>query len=187
MLSRSAWKMEMFLTTCNRTPWSSMFPWHVMAPLTFITSASGFTSSSMCRECRECRFFRERHFFLLIFRSIFLSSCQVINWSQVDCLHNNICRCVSSLHPTMQQFLCPDSLDPSSFRENMPKTLIFSYWKWASWACFHYENWVYKFGHWMVTNRRTVDNRIFGTVTANWSSIRWFRSCHQESCHKRLS
>ncbi len=33
-----------------------------------------------------------------------------------------------------------------SFRENKPKTLVFSHRKRAFWACFR-ENWVYKFGH----------------------------------------
>ncbi len=34
-----------------------------------------------------------------------------------------------------------------AFSWNKPKTLVFSYWKRAYWACFH-ENWVYYFGHW---------------------------------------
>jgi hypothetical protein len=37
-----------------------------------------------------------------------------------------------------------------SFRENKPKTLVFSHRKRAFWACFH-ENWVYKFRHWFLT------------------------------------
>ncbi len=39
----------------------------------------------------------------------------------------------------------PEFIDPL-FRENKPKTLIFSHRKRAFWACFR-ENWVYKFGH----------------------------------------
>ncbi len=34
-----------------------------------------------------------------------------------------------------------------SFRENKPKLLVFSHWKWSFSACFC-ENWVYKVGHW---------------------------------------
>jgi hypothetical protein len=37
-----------------------------------------------------------------------------------------------------------------SFRENKPKTLVFSHRKRAFWACFR-ENWVYIFGHRSVT------------------------------------
>jgi hypothetical protein len=39
----------------------------------------------------------------------------------------------------------PEFIDPR-FRENKPKTLIFSHRKRAFWACFR-ENWVYNFGH----------------------------------------
>ncbi len=39
----------------------------------------------------------------------------------------------------------PEFIDPR-FRENKPKTLVFSHWKQAFWACFR-ENWVYNFGH----------------------------------------
>ncbi len=39
----------------------------------------------------------------------------------------------------------PEFIDPC-FCENKPKTLVFSHWKRAFWACFH-ENWVYNFGH----------------------------------------
>ncbi len=35
-----------------------------------------------------------------------------------------------------------------SFRENKPKTFVFSHRKQAFWACFRKKNWVYKFGHW---------------------------------------
>ncbi len=37
-----------------------------------------------------------------------------------------------------------------SFRENKPKTLVFSHTKRAFWASFR-ENWVYNFGHWYAT------------------------------------
>ncbi len=46
----------------------------------------------------------------------------------------------------------PEALEDSariykpSFRENMPKTLVYNDWKRASWVYFR-ENWVYKFGH----------------------------------------
>ncbi len=40
----------------------------------------------------------------------------------------------------------PEFIDPR-FRENKPKTLVFSHWKRAFWACFR-ENRVYNFGHW---------------------------------------
>ena len=40
----------------------------------------------------------------------------------------------------------PEFIDPR-FRENKPKTLVFSHWIRAFWACFR-ENWVYNFGHW---------------------------------------
>ncbi len=36
-----------------------------------------------------------------------------------------------------------------SFRENKPKTIVFSNRKRAFWARFH-ENWVYEFGHWSL-------------------------------------
>jgi hypothetical protein len=39
----------------------------------------------------------------------------------------------------------PEFIDPR-FRENKPKTLVFSHWTRAFWACF-LENWVYNFGH----------------------------------------
>ncbi len=39
----------------------------------------------------------------------------------------------------------PEFIDPC-FRENQPKTLVFSHRKRAFWACFR-ENWVYNFGH----------------------------------------
>ncbi len=39
----------------------------------------------------------------------------------------------------------PEFIDPR-FRENKPKTLVFSHRKRAFWACFR-ENWVYNFGH----------------------------------------
>ncbi len=39
----------------------------------------------------------------------------------------------------------PEFLDPR-FRENKPKTLVFSHWKRAFWACIR-ENCVYNFGH----------------------------------------
>jgi hypothetical protein len=42
----------------------------------------------------------------------------------------------------------PEFIDPR-FRENKPKTLVFSHWKRAFWACFR-ENWVCNFGHWRV-------------------------------------
>jgi hypothetical protein len=38
-------------------------------------------------------------------------------------------------------------IDRPSFRENKPKTLVFSHRKLTFWACFR-ENWVYKFEHW---------------------------------------
>jgi hypothetical protein len=43
-----------------------------------------------------------------------------------------------------------------SFRENKPKTLIFSHAKRAYFACFP-ENWVYKFGHryWMFKTEKS--------------------------------
>ncbi len=40
----------------------------------------------------------------------------------------------------------PECTYRPSFRENKPKTLVFSHWKWAFWSRFR-ENWVYKFGH----------------------------------------
>jgi hypothetical protein len=43
----------------------------------------------------------------------------------------------------------PEFIDPR-FRENKPKTLVFSHRKRAFWACFR-ENCVYNFGHWAVT------------------------------------
>ncbi len=44
-----------------------------------------------------------------------------------------------------KKILVPEFIDPR-FRENKPKTLIFSHRKRAFWACFR-ENWVYNFGH----------------------------------------
>jgi hypothetical protein len=41
--------------------------------------------------------------------------------------------------------LVPEFIDPR-FRENKPKTLVFSHRKQAFWACFR-ENCVYNFGH----------------------------------------
>jgi hypothetical protein len=59
----------------------------------------------------------------------------------------------SVVHTAMKlTILISNAIDASarihrpSFRENKPKTLIFSHRKRAFWACFR-ENWVYKFGH----------------------------------------
>jgi hypothetical protein len=45
----------------------------------------------------------------------------------------------------MGTYTVPEFIDPL-FRENKPKTLVFSHWKQAFWACFR-ENWVYNFRH----------------------------------------
>ncbi len=52
-------------------------------------------------------------------------------------------RCSKSMGRSVPEFIDPH------FRENKPKTLVFSHWEWAFWACFR-ENWVYNFGHWIL-------------------------------------
>jgi hypothetical protein len=56
--------------------------------------------------------------------------------------------CVADPEPFLPLDLgsVPEFIDPR-FRENKPKTLVFSHRKRAVWACFR-ENWVYNFGHW---------------------------------------
>jgi hypothetical protein len=49
------------------------------------------------------------------------------------------------LGDNVQLLTVPEFIDPS-FRENKPKTLVFSHTKRAYWACFR-ENCVYNFGH----------------------------------------
>jgi hypothetical protein len=48
--------------------------------------------------------------------------------------------------PPAVEISVPEFIDPR-FRENKPKTLVFSHRKRAFWACFR-ENCVYNFGHW---------------------------------------
>jgi hypothetical protein len=52
----------------------------------------------------------------------------------------------SGLHRPAESIPVPEFIDPP-FRENKPKTLIFSHRERAYWACFR-ENSVYNFGHW---------------------------------------
>ncbi len=67
----------------------------------------------------------------------------------------------------------PEFIDPR-IRENKPKTLVFSHWKRAFWACFH-ENWVYNFGHWFLPMTYfCVQNQL--SLLA-WGST-WCRRCH---------
>jgi hypothetical protein len=49
------------------------------------------------------------------------------------------------LHSLAESIPVPEFIDPR-FRENKPKTLVFSHRKRAFWACF-LENCVYNFGH----------------------------------------
>ncbi len=56
-----------------------------------------------------------------------------------------------------------------SFRENKPKTLVFSHTKRAFWACFR-ENWVYNFGHWSRTQRDAVASRCATNVAMHPAS-----------------
>ncbi len=53
--------------------------------------------------------------------------------------------------------LVPEFIDPR-FRENKPKTLVFSHRKRVVWACFR-ENWVYNFGHWPAKKRKRKVNK----------------------------
>ena len=56
------------------------------------------------------------------------------------------------------EWAVPEFIDPG-FRENKPKTLVFSHWKRAVWACFH-ENWVYNFGHWYMVKYLRISSYI---------------------------
>ncbi len=51
----------------------------------------------------------------------------------------------------------PEFIDPR-FRENKPKTLVFSHRKRAYWACFH-ENWVY-IGHSTLKDAQNKANSL---------------------------
>ncbi len=50
------------------------------------------------------------------------------------------------------------------FRENQPKRSFSIKWKRAFWACFR-ENWVYKFGHWVVFSSYSAGFRPHQTKT----------------------
>jgi hypothetical protein len=67
----------------------------------------------------------------------------------------------------------PEFIDPR-FRENKPKTLVFSHWKRALWARFR-ENWVYNFGQ-GGSKRKTGDR---GRETSD-------RDVRQETVYVRL-
>ncbi len=68
----------------------------------------------------------------------------------------------------------PEFIDPR-IRENKPKTLLFSHWKWAFWACFH-ENWVYKFGHWSILRSERKRKHEFSKMAAKFKDKRTSRS-----------
>ncbi len=56
----------------------------------------------------------------------------------------------------------PEFIDPR-FRENKPKTLVFSHRKRAFWASFR-ENCVYNFGHWSIHHQHKVSSgRLMAT------------------------
>jgi hypothetical protein len=59
------------------------------------------------------------------------------------------------------KWLVPEFIDPR-FRENEAKTLVFSHWKRAFWACFR-EKWVYNFGH----------RRLFQEMTNIWDKLKY--------------
>ncbi len=81
-----------------------------------------------------------------------------------------------------------------SFRENKPKTLVFSHTKRAFWACFR-ENWVYNFGYRSVAtlvlavNRSNHSARSYPHTMYNWSKFRKMRypiwSVKTSLCQKR--
>ncbi len=56
------------------------------------------------------------------------------------------------------------------FRENKTKTLVFSHWKRALWACFR-ESWVYNFGHGCL-DWIQLDYAISYTTTPKYSSVK---------------
>ncbi len=65
---------------------------------------------------------------------------------------------ISTIHSSVPEFIDP------RFRENKPKTLVFSHWKRRVWACFR-ENWVYNFRHWAVINVEPKTNDSFHNST----------------------
>jgi hypothetical protein len=58
---------------------------------------------------------------------------------------NDIHMCIKFAYVSHPPSPVPEFIDPR-FRENKPKTLVFSHRKRAFWACFR-ENCVYSFGH----------------------------------------
>ncbi len=61
--------------------------------------------------------------------------------------------------PELDTVRVPEFIDPR-FRENEPKTLVFSHRKRAFWACFR-ENYIYNFGHW---NRNELAKKMYNSI-----------------------
>ncbi len=103
-----------------------------LQPLIFITSELGGGGDMYCTLCTER------------IRRVYTTASLVFTIQVVT----KIKSCGKLQYYTTDATTVPEFID-QRFHENKPKTLVFSHWKRAFWACFR-ENWVYNFGHWTI-------------------------------------